>query len=86
MPNIEGGWNSYLNILPKKIKDAYVITPEDEVKGPLKIVGPVKFVHDETGSIVEKQIRGYGVDTPPQGSGWMVYKEVHHLKPGNRLL
>lgn len=78
------GWNSYMDLSPKKLKRVYVETPDGEVVGPLKVVGPVKLVHSPEGSIVEKQIRGYGPNTPPQGSGWMVYKEIH-LKPGNRL-
>lgn len=74
------------NIIVHKLKSAYVLTPEGEFVGPVKVVGPIMVKTDETGAVIEKKIRAYGPDTPPQGSGWMVYKEVHLLKPGNRLL
>lgn len=79
------GWNSYMDLSPKRVKRAYLETSEGEIIGPLKIVGPVKLVHSPEGGIVEKQIRGYGPNTPPQGSGWMTYREIH-LYPKNRLL
>lgn len=74
--NAGKGWNNYIDIEPKKVRGAYVEVPTGEMIGPLKVVGPVKIVHDQTGAVVETQVRGYGPDSPPQGSGWIVVKGI----------